>query len=52
MNKIIFTISTILIFSIVPISAREDISIKCKKYTIHTKFNTKKRCFSLEIQIY
>lgn len=35
MNKIIFTISTILIFSIVPISAREDISsnIKNIQYT-------------------
>ena len=30
MNKIIFTISTILIFSIVPISAREDISSNVK----------------------
>ena len=30
MNKIIFTISTILIFSIVPISAREDISTNIK----------------------
>ncbi|MFR5749123.1 MAG: hypothetical protein ACLUD4_09385 [Thomasclavelia spiroformis] len=30
MNKIIFTISTILIFSIVPISARENISSNVK----------------------
>lgn len=41
MNKIIFTISTILIFSIVPISAREDISSNVKniQYTYKSQDN-------------